>query len=54
MISFYGSQTGTGEDFAIRLSKDSARYGMQKGMAADPEEFDMVRYGMRLYRMYLL
>lgn len=42
MISFYGSQTGTAEDFAIRLSKDSARYGMQKGMAADPEEFDMV------------
>lgn len=38
---FYGSQTGTGEEFANRLSKDAQRYGM-KGMAADPEEYDMV------------
>lgn len=38
---FYGSQTGTGEEFANRLSKDAHRYGM-KGMAADPEEYDMV------------
>lgn len=38
---FYGSQTGTAEEFANRLSKDAQRYGM-KGMAADPEEYDMV------------
>ena len=41
MIVFYGSQTGTAEEFAGRLAKDCNRYGM-KGMAADPEEFDMV------------
>ena len=39
---FYGSQTGTAEEFAGRLSKDAARYGM-KGMASDPEECEMVR-----------
>ncbi|XP_051963071.1 NADPH--cytochrome P450 reductase-like [Xyrauchen texanus] len=40
IVVFYGSQTGTGEEFANRLSKDAHRYGM-KGMAADPEEYDM-------------
>jgi len=40
VIIFYGSQTGTAEEFAGRLAKDCNRYGM-KGMAADPEEFDM-------------
>lgn len=38
---FYGSQTGTAEEFANRLSKDAHRYGM-RGMAADPEEYDLV------------
>lgn len=42
VVVFYGSQTGTGEEFANRLSKDAQRYGM-RGMAADPEEYDMVR-----------
>uniref|UniRef100_A0A673IHY9 NADPH--cytochrome P450 reductase n=1 Tax=Sinocyclocheilus rhinocerous TaxID=307959 RepID=A0A673IHY9_9TELE len=40
IVVFYGSQTGTGEEFANRLAKDAHRYGM-KGMAADPEEYDM-------------
>nr|UCK81639.1 NADPH--cytochrome P450 reductase [Arenicola marina] len=40
VIVFYGSQTGTAEEFAGRLSKDASRYGM-KGLAADPEECDM-------------
>uniref|UniRef100_A0A3Q2NS41 NADPH--hemoprotein reductase n=1 Tax=Fundulus heteroclitus TaxID=8078 RepID=A0A3Q2NS41_FUNHE len=40
IIVFYGSQTGTGEEFANRLAKDAQRYGM-KGMAADPEEYSM-------------
>ncbi|KAM7413157.1 hypothetical protein PAMA_020506 [Pampus argenteus] len=40
IIVFYGSQTGTAEEFANRLSKDAQRYGM-KGMSADPEEYDM-------------
>ncbi|XP_037533313.1 P450 (cytochrome) oxidoreductase b [Nematolebias whitei] len=40
IIVFYGSQTGTAEEFANRLAKDAQRYGM-KGMAADPEEYTM-------------
>lgn len=38
---FYGSQTGTGEEFAGRLAKEGLRYRL-KGMVADPEECDMV------------
>ncbi|BFZ04391.1 hypothetical protein BsWGS_07430 [Bradybaena similaris] len=40
VVVFYGSQTGTAEEFATRLAKDASRYGM-KGMVADPEECDM-------------
>ncbi|XP_077995276.1 NADPH--cytochrome P450 reductase-like isoform X2 [Glandiceps talaboti] len=40
MVVFYGSQTGTAEEFAGRLAKDAQRYGM-KAMVADPEECDM-------------
>lgn len=40
IVVFYGSQTGTAEEFATRLAKDANRYGM-KGMVADPEENDM-------------
>ncbi|XP_036392883.1 NADPH--cytochrome P450 reductase-like isoform X1 [Megalops cyprinoides] len=40
IVVFYGSQTGTAEEFSNRLAKDAQRYGM-KGMAADPEEYDM-------------
>lgn len=40
MVVFYGSQTGTAEEFATRLSKDTVRFGL-KGMSADPEEYDM-------------
>ena len=40
---FYGSQTGTAEEFANRLAKDAARYGM-KGMVADTEECEMVMF----------
>lgn len=45
IIVFYGSQTGTAEEFANRLSKDAQRYGM-KGMAADPEEYEMVIHNL--------
>lgn len=41
VIVFYGSQTGTAEEFAGRLAKDAQGYGM-KGMVADPEECEMV------------
>ncbi|XP_060572086.1 NADPH--cytochrome P450 reductase-like [Ruditapes philippinarum] len=40
VVVFYGSQTGTAEEFAGRLAKDCAGYGM-KGMVADPEECEM-------------
>lgn len=40
LVVFYGSQTGTGEEFAGRLAKEGVRYSM-KGMVADPEECDM-------------
>ena len=43
VVVFYGSQTGTAEEFAGRLVKDANRYGM-KGMVADPEECEMVRF----------
>lgn len=43
IVVFYGSQTGTAEEFANRLAKDAHRYCM-KGMAADPEEYEMVMH----------
>ena len=40
MVTFYGSQTGTAEEYASRLAKEGQKYGM-RGIAADPEENDM-------------
>ncbi|XP_071447149.1 NADPH--cytochrome P450 reductase [Hetaerina americana] len=40
LVVFYGSQTGTAEEFAGRLAKEGTRYRL-KGMVADPEECDM-------------
>uniref|UniRef100_A0A1B6E5J6 NADPH--cytochrome P450 reductase n=1 Tax=Clastoptera arizonana TaxID=38151 RepID=A0A1B6E5J6_9HEMI len=40
LVAFYGSQTGTGEEFAGRIAKEGIRYGL-KGMVADPEEYEM-------------
>ncbi|KAI4503415.1 hypothetical protein M0802_001637 [Mischocyttarus mexicanus] len=40
LVVFYGSQTGTGEEFAGRLAKEGIRYKL-KGMVADPEECEM-------------
>lgn len=40
LIVFYGSQTGTGEEFAGRIAKEGIRYQL-KGMVADPEEYEM-------------
>lgn len=41
MVVFYGSQTGTAEEFAVRMAKEAARYGL-KAMVADPETCEMV------------
>lgn len=41
LVVFYGSQTGTAEEFAGRIAKEGNKYGL-KGMVADPEECDMV------------
>lgn len=38
---FYGSQTGTAEEFSGRLAKDAQRYGL-KSLVLDPEECDML------------
>eukprot|EP00096_Caligus_rogercresseyi_P016434 TRINITY_DN908_c0_g2_i1.p1 TRINITY_DN908_c0_g2~~TRINITY_DN908_c0_g2_i1.p1 ORF type:complete len:712 (-),score=230.38 TRINITY_DN908_c0_g2_i1:619-2754(-) len=40
LVVFYGSQTGTAEEFAGRLANEGIRYGL-KGVVADPEETDM-------------
>ncbi|KAK6317265.1 hypothetical protein J4Q44_G00126650 [Coregonus suidteri] len=40
MVVFYGSQTGTAEEFCGRLAKDAQRYGMS-GNVTDPEEYDI-------------
>lgn len=39
-LTFYGSQTGTAEDFTYRIVKEGTQYGM-KCMAADLMDFDM-------------
>jgi NADPH-ferrihemoprotein reductase len=40
MVVFFGSQTGTAEEFAQRLVKNSRLYGI-KAIVADPEELEM-------------
>lgn len=48
IVVFYGSQTGTAEEFAGRLAKEAARYGM-KALVADPEECEMVLHNFHAY-----
>jgi len=40
MVVFYGSQTGTAEEFATRLCKEARYYGIS-AMSADPVEYDV-------------
>ena len=43
VVVFYGSQTGTGEEFATRLAKDANRLGLP-AITVDPEDVtDWVR-----------
>ena len=45
VVVFYGSQTGTAEEFAARLAKDATRQGLP-AMTFDPEDCsDWVSYG---------
>jgi len=37
VVIFYGSQTGTAEEFASRLAKDGTRHGLPS-MTFDPED----------------
>lgn len=39
MVIFYGSQTGTGEEFAFRISQNARRYGI-KSLVVNPEDVD--------------
>ena len=41
MVVFYGSQTGTAEEFTTRLCKEARYYGIS-AMCADPVEYDIV------------
>ena len=41
IVIFFGSQTGTGEEFAQRLAKNARLYGL-KALVVDPEEVDLV------------
>ncbi|CAF0969736.1 unnamed protein product [Brachionus calyciflorus] len=40
IVIFFGSQTGTGEEFAQRLAKNCRLYGL-KALVVDPEEIDL-------------
>jgi len=40
IVIFYGSQTGTAEDYALRIAKElKSRYGLSS-LVCDPEEYD--------------
>jgi len=40
LVIFYGSQTGTAEEYAIRIAKEAkSRYGLAS-LVCDPEEYD--------------
>jgi NADPH-ferrihemoprotein reductase len=41
IVIFFGSQTGTAEEFARRLAKNARLYGL-KALVVDPEEIDTV------------
>ena len=41
IVVFFGSQTGTAEEYAQRLAKNARLYGL-KVLVVDPEEADIV------------
>ncbi len=52
MVVFFGSQTGTGEEFAQRLVKNARLYGI-RALVMDPEETDMVSVFINSGRSFL-
>ena len=44
MIIFYGSQTGTAEEFAFRISQNARRYGI-KSLVLNPDDCDFEEIG---------
>ena len=50
---FYGSQTGTAEEFATRLCKEARYYGIS-AMSADPIEYDIVSVPLWLVSLFLV
>ena len=53
MVVFYGSQTGTAEEFATRLCKEARYYGIS-AMSADPIEYDIVSVPLWLVSLFLV
>jgi NADPH-ferrihemoprotein reductase len=43
IVIFYGSQTGTAEEYAQRIAKNLRLYGL-KALVVDPEETDIVSF----------
>lgn len=43
IVIFYGSQTGTAEEYAQRIAKNLRLYGL-KALVVDPEETDIVNF----------
>jgi NADPH-ferrihemoprotein reductase len=53
IVVFFGSQTGTAEEFARRLAKHSRLYGL-KTLVVDPEEIDLVMINKQKKIIYLI
>jgi sulfite reductase alpha subunit-like flavoprotein len=41
VVIFFGSQTGTAEEFAQRIAKDGRKFGLN-ALVADLQDYDMV------------
>ena len=48
IVVLFGSQTGTGEEFAQRLAKNSRLYGL-KTLVVDPEEIEIVKLAYLIF-----
>ena len=53
IVIFFGSQTGTAEEFAQRLAKNARLYGL-KALVIDPEETDIVRFCLYYFHFKII